>query len=138
MKIIGIDPGKSTGIAIITDGKLTQVSTSDFWGAIDVINDNPGALFVVELSVSKHVWQNNATSKGAIQRTSLNVGSVLREAELLINYLGKKKHEYIIQKPGGKKTKDDFNLITGWTGRTNQHERDAGLLAWMYKGYVDC
>lgn len=24
--------------------------------------------------------------------------------------------------------------ITGWTGRSNEHTRDAAIVAWMYRG----
>jgi len=35
-------------------------------------------------------------------------------------------------KGGTKKTSRDFKRITGWPGRTNEHMRDAGVIAYTY------
>jgi len=132
-KVLGIDPGKNTGLAIFLNGKLTDLCTSDFWGAIEHINVHHDAVVVVELPSTKHVWHGGATAKGAIQRTGVNVGSCLREAELIIAYLGRMKRQVIIEKPAGKVDKDRFQAATGWTGQTNAHTRDAGMLAHRYR-----
>ena len=132
MRAIGIDPGKHTGIAIFENGSLTKLYESDFWGCIDAINEKE-CFVIVELSTTKHVWHNKATSKGAIQRTGVNVGSCLREAELIVEYLIKNNINYQTQRPKGKVNSDMFKKITGWTKRTNQHTRDAALLVYGIK-----
>lgn len=132
-KVIGIDPGKTTGFAFCEDGELKLVISTDFWGCIQLIEDCTDATVVVELPNTKHVWHNGATSKRAVQRTGVNVGSCIREAELIVEYLNKKGREYIAQKPRGKKNADEFKRITGWKGRTNQHGRDAGMLVFGLK-----
>ena len=114
MKVIGIDPGKHTGVALSVDGKLTEVFETDFWGAIQVIDSFKYAAIVVELPVSKHVWHNDAVNKAAIQRTGVNVGSCIREAELLIAYLSGKDRQFIVQKPAGKMNSAAFKVLTGW------------------------
>lgn len=133
MKVIGIDPGKHTGIALSVDGKLTEVFETDFWGAIQVIDSFKYAAIVVELPVSKHVWHNGAVNKAAIQRTGVNVGSCIREAELLIAYLSGKDRQFIVQKPAGKMNSAAFKVLTGWEKQTNQHMRDAGVMAHTYR-----
>lgn len=126
--IIGIDAGKNTGIAFNEDGKITRLETLDFWGAISIINEYKTALFVVELPKSKHVWHKGATNRGAIAKTGMNVGSVIREAELIIDYLKLHSINYKSVAPLGKKDADFFKRVTGYVGRTNNHERDAALL----------
>jgi hypothetical protein len=126
--VIGIDPGKLTGIAVSKNGKLIDIFIGNFWSAIDSIDHFPDAIVIIEIPDTKHVWHNHAKAKGAIQRTGVNVGSVIREAELLVEYLIRNERTYLTQKPQGKMNADQFRLITGWTGRTNQHMRDAGLL----------
>jgi len=133
-RIIGIDPGSHTGVAICEMGKLVKVYETDFWGAIDAINEADETDFVIiEMPTSKHVWHNEATNKKAIQRTGVNVGSALREAELLITYLVKNNIKHCVQKPMGKLDKDQFKKLTGWTQRTNQHMRDSAVLCYRIK-----
>lgn len=131
MLMIGIDPGKNTGIAICESGKIAKLYTSDFWGAIEAIDTHPDAFIVIELPDTKHVWHNKAKTKGAIQRTGVNVGSVIREAQLLRDYLVRNGREHITQKPTGigkNMNADKFKRLTGWSGRTNEHMRDAAIL----------
>jgi hypothetical protein len=133
MIVAGIDPGKSSGLAVYTHGTLTDLITNDFWGVIGWIDLNPHAVFVVELPNTKSVWHKDAKARGAIERTGVNVGSCLREAELIIKYLGINGCQTIIEKPAGKVDSANFKDITGWNGRTNQHMRDACLLAHKYR-----
>ncbi len=128
--VIGIDPGKTTGIAISRNGKLVSVFDSDFWGCVSTLKAYESATVIIELPSTKHVWHNEAVNKRAVQRTGVNVGSCIREAELLIKWLSLNERNYIIQRPQGKKTADQFAKITGWTKRTNQHQRDAGILCY--------
>lgn len=129
-KVIGIDPGKATGVAIALDGKINHLVTTDFWGCVEQLQRHVDAAVVIELPGTKHVWHDGATSKKAIQRTGVNVGSCIREAELLVKWLHLNGRDYMIQKPLGKLTSIQFNALTGWVGRTNQHERDAGVLCY--------
>ena len=133
MLIIGIDPGKNTGIAIYdpTRKVLTEVYMAKFWDAVELMRGlSRQDTVVIELPASKHVHHDEAVNKGAIQRTGVNVGSVIRESELLIELAGILKLPCIIQRPGGKTKAKAFKKITGWTGRTNQHNRDAGMLCY--------
>ncbi len=133
MIAIGCDPGILSGIAICDDGKLIKLFDTDFWGCIDVFMEYPDAHFIIELPNSKHIWHNGATSKRAIQRTGINVGSCIREAELLVNWLKRNDRNFITCHPKGKVTAVDFKQVTGWKKKTNQHQRDAGMLAWTYR-----
>lgn len=133
INLIGVDPGKITGCALFENGKIQQLISTDFWGAIDLINEHKDAMIVIELPQNKHVWHGDATNKAAMHRTGLNVGSCLREAELLIKYLANHKRDYIIEQPHGKRDRAEFKALTGWAGVTNQHCRDAAIMAWRYR-----
>ena len=137
MKVIGIDPGKNTGIAIYDreTRKLTDVYSDCFWGAIfgiEQLDKIHEIIVITELPQSKTVWHKDANSRGAIERTAVNVGSVIREAELIIEYLGISKIQTVIQRPQGKVNAKQFKKITGWDRRTNQHGRDAGMLCYGF------
>ena len=131
--VIGIDPGMHTGVAFCENGKLINVFETDFWGCIDYLLENPNATVVIEMPPTKHVWHNGAKTKCSIQRTGVNVGSCIREAELLIKWMHRNQRIYVIQKPMGKKNAAQFKQITGWNGRTNQHMRDAGMICFGLK-----
>jgi hypothetical protein len=133
MIVIGVDPGRNSGLAVYKDGVLAELLTTNFWGVIDAINCNQSAVFVVEMPSTRHVWHKGATARGAIERTGVNVGSCLREAELIIEFLGLHNCQTIIEKPAGKMLATEFKKLTGWTGRTNQHMRDAAVMARKYR-----
>ena len=129
-KVIGIDPGKHTGFAIAIDGKLTNLIETDFWGCIDLLAEHDDAIVVIELPDTKHVWHDEAKTKGAIQKTAGNVRSCIEKAELTIAWLHRNNRNYVIQRPQGKINAEKFKRITGWAGQTNQHTRDAGMLCY--------
>ncbi len=133
---IGIDPGKNTGFAVYDreNKSVARVDTFTFWSAIEELNarypvDDVHRL-IVELPRSKHVWHNNSTAKKAIQRASVDVGGVLREGELLVEYGIRSGYAVLTQHPQGKRTAAQVKKITGYQGRTNSHTRDAIMLAW--------
>lgn len=129
--IIGIDPGKKTGVAIYDrqTKQIVNASISDFWSVYEwlrsVRDDGKIQAVVIEVPRTKHNW--HASKHGT---TSANVGGIYREAHLLadgIERLGFKVHRV---HPPGKKSADQVKRITGYEGRTNEHTRDAIMLAW--------
>lgn len=130
---IGIDPGVNTGIAIYDCSKkqLIECYSSDFWNAVNVLKSYTNACVFVEMPGTKAVWHTAAKSQAAKNRTAVNVGSVLREAELIIE-LAIKLHDVIICEPSRKIDAQLFEKITGWEQKTNQHSRDAAMLIFRY------
>lgn len=132
---IGIDPGKNTGFAIysLQEKKLVRVETVTFWRAYGQVLLHPIeqiSRVVIEVPDNKHVWHKDAVGIRAIQRQAVNVGSVLREAELLAEGLERAGYPVVRTNPRGKVKVEDFERLTGWTGRSNQHSRDAALLCY--------
>ena len=131
--VIGIDPGKDTGYAVysIVEGKLTTVTSTDFWDAfiaVEELGPERVAEVVVEVPDNKHVWHGAAANAKANQRMGLNVGMAIREGELLAEGFRRRGYNVRTVHPRGKVDTKKFNAFTGWTGRTNQHARDAALL----------
>jgi len=127
---VGIDPGRDTGKAIYDrhEKKLVDVSTTDFWGVYNAAyaSSPEDFEFFVEVPHTKKNWQK---SQCAI--TSVNIGSVLRESVLLadgIEQLGFITHRI---HPQGKVSHVVLRKITGYSGKTNQHVRDAIMLCWQ-------
>ena len=131
---IGIDPGRNTAIAVYNrnTGKIELLKTTDFWGAYDIILRDYLPDFVHKLVIerpsSNSVWHKMASRRGAIEKTAQNVGSVLREADLLIKRMRDLGYNVVVVDPLGKVNAERFRKITGYELRTNQHERDAGMM----------
>ena len=132
-RVIGIDPGKSTGFAEY-DGEL-YAGTTDFWGAVKAveIHDPKETAVIVELPRSKHVWHGKGQNSKAMARTGVNVGSVIREAELLAERFIALGYTVVTVHPKGKTTAAYVKGLTGYEGRTNEHTRDAIMLAWNHR-----
>lgn len=132
MIAIGVDPGKKTGLAIwcLITRRFVEISTTDFWGAIDKIESYAKIHTVkvfIEKPNTKAVWHKGGKT------TAVNVGSVLREAGLLIEFCKRKGFEYKAVPPMGKLDKDPFKKITKWNSRTSEHSRDAAMLVFGLK-----
>ncbi len=137
MIIVGIDPGKKTGMAFYSreEKKIARVQTVSFWDCAYYIINNSGSqdiLFIVENPQTKAVW-HHAKTRAAQNKTSVNVGSVLRESELIIDLIVLSNCKLITCPPRGKIDAEKFKLITGFDKPTNPHTRDAGMLAWTYR-----
>ncbi len=116
---------RHTGLAVAEDGKLIRLETLDFWTAYHIVCgliDEHGSLrVVIEVSRVKANWHGPTAAH--------NVGRVCREAELLADGLELAGAQVERVHPPGKVDTAAFARITGWTGRTNEHQRDAGMLA---------
>lgn len=136
MKYIGVDAGAKTGLATMVDSVLTDLITTDFFGAIDKIkseqNKEWDLTVVIELPNNDYIHHKYATPR-SLGSIGVDVGRVMREAELLIEYCRRNGIEHKAVAPQGKIDHETFCRITGWKGQTNQHKRDAGMLIWGMK-----
>ena len=138
---VGIDPGKDTGFSMfnIVKEEFTFIATMDFWSVYDAMLRMNQELYpirevIIEVPDTKHVWQGSSGGVGAIQRTSVNVGSVLREASLLADGIANLGYKVTRVNPRGKIAQPRFKKLTGYTGRRlNQHERDACMMCYRWK-----
>ena len=135
--IMGIDPGQQSGCALYNTAtkQLVHLWTTDFWGAYEYVLNNRLVLIgvVVEVPDSKTVYHKPSTSLAATQRTAVNVGGVLREAQLLFDGIQKSGIPVQRVNPRGKVNAEKFKQLTGWEGRSNNHERDAGMLTYRWR-----
>ena len=126
---VGIDPGTHTGLAVAEDGKLIKLETLDFWTAYRKVCGLIGFYgfygdilrVAVEVPKTKANWHGTAAAH--------NVGRVCREAELLADGIELAGAQVERVHPPGGVNAETFARITGWTGRTNEHQRIAGMLA---------
>ena len=76
------------------------------------------------------LWKKRTWFTGGKEKAQ-GVGSVKRDAQIWEDWCIEQEFNYIMVHPKANATKtkaDLFKKITGWTGRTNEHARDAAML----------
>ena len=134
--IIGLDPGVSTGCAIYCAGVLTHLQTIAPHDIESYITKAMPARVVFEDSrLQSKVW---TPAKGAAAlKVARNIGEIDAWCRLIAAVcarLGIASHGVSPKGKGAKLTHERFVVVTGWAGRSNQHERDAALVARPYRG----
>lgn len=136
MLIIGIDPGAHTGVAVFDDGRLVRLMTVEpmHIGAI-LAGHNPERVIFEDSRLQSHTW-TKAKSKAAALKMARNVGEVDAWCKLIVaecEKLGIPAHGISPKNKGAKKKPAEFDAITGWTGSSNEHTRDAAMVAFPYR-----
>lgn len=134
--ILGIDPGVHTGVATYVDGLLTELETIEPHCLERIIRGRMPARVVFEDSrLQSHTWTSGA-SRAAAAKMARNVGEIdawCRLISAVCADLGVSAHSI---SPAGKGAKLDakrFASVTGWPGSSNEHTRDAAMVAWPYR-----
>jgi hypothetical protein len=131
---IGIDPGTHTGLAIfdVVQRELIEVTSGtiiECYHAVLEWTTNTPHMIVIE-DASKRKWfgkKSAAKAQGA--------GSIKRDCKIWKEICEENNLTHRFVHPIKGATKIDagtFEKMTGWTGRTNEHGRDAGLM--VYEG----
>jgi hypothetical protein len=131
--VIGIDPGAVTGLAVwdAKERRLRDVNSMPIHEAmreVDAERRAGGLRMVVFEDARLRSWF------GAAGREKLQgAGSIKRDCAIWADYLadiGVPFKQVKPQKGATKWTAERFRQMTGWTGRCNEHARDAALLVW--------
>jgi hypothetical protein len=134
--VVGIDPGESTGFAQFENGKLTRLWTFKPLQAIAYLQSRDEGLYVMEDSRKQSCSFKNlfvGTAMFAFSR-GRSVGTVDRLCNLYQEALGKNKLIMLSPREKGSKIKHDvFVIKTGWEGKSNEHSRDAAMVAWTFR-----
>ena len=136
MIVLGIDPGQHNGLAIFNDGKLIDLKTVAPIDLNQSIRDVQPALVVFEdsrLQSTTFVRQANYAQMLKIAR---NVGMVDALCGLISDICIVDKIKAIPISPkdkGAKVNSERFKSITGWEKQSNQHCRDAAMIAWKFR-----
>jgi hypothetical protein len=134
MKILGIDPGANTGVALFLDGQLIDIGTTTAWTLRCFLDNDVGLVVLEDSTLQSHVW---TPAKGAAAlKIARNIGEIDAWCKLIKAECGSRGIAYRSISPkekGAKLTADEFKKLTGWTGKSNQHERDAAMVAWRFR-----
>lgn len=134
--MIGIDPGKQTGISTYRDGALVELRTVSPGDVYEVLLESGATRVVMEDSRLQSAVFPRAVGPRAMLKIARNVGEVdqiCRRIEAVCETAG---IDLVRVSPLGKGAKLNaarFREVTGWTGGSNQHTRDAAMVAWPYR-----
>lgn len=136
--ILGIDPGAHTGVAHFLDGVLVLLETIQPHEIERTLREVMPARVVFEDSrLETRAW--NARSKGAYGAalaTARSLGQVDAWCRLITDVCEELQipaHGISPTAKGAKRGAENFAVYTGWKERSNQHERDAAMVAWPYR-----
>ncbi len=136
MILLGIDPGQNTGLAIFDGGRLAELRTIapvEIDRAITSIM--PGRVVFEDSRLQSHLW-TTSTAKATLAKIARNVGEVDALCKLIVAVcagLDIPAHSVSPLGKGKKMAADQFQRITGWDGPSNQHTRDAAMVAYPYR-----
>ena len=134
--IIGIDPGQNTGVATFSNGQLVSLGTIEpirLFAQIRV----PGITRVVfeDSRLQSKVWLKNWNHATAL-KMARNIGEIDASCKLIIAICAELRidcHGISPRQKGAKLDAKQFQAVTGFKGQSNQHERDAAMVAWPYR-----
>lgn len=132
MKVIGIDPGKNTGYALADGDELKIVDSSGIIPAMVWVKENYSDDTIVVIEDARKMGFHPGNSNTA---KWMNVGKVKRDCQIWEEFCEELGYQYRLISPQNVQTKldaDYFEQITGWEGRTNEHKRDAGMIAFQF------
>lgn len=133
---IGIDPGVKTGIAYYyrKEKKLISVSTEKIHKALEAIDftlkiHNKARILVRIEDARLRKFIQKEKGREVLQ----GVGSVKRDCQIWEDFLEDRGIDYELLAPAAGRTKwkpDYFTKVTGYTGKTSNHGRDAAALVY--------
>ena len=133
-KIIGIDPGKNTGLAVFQDNKLIELHTFTAYQAIKFLQSNKEHIkhVVIESSAKQSfIWNKNNKSTNAFGRHARNIGSVDGVVRMFLECCEEEEIQIYSISPlqkGAKWDSDKFKrYFQEYTKKTNEHQRDAAV-----------
>ncbi len=136
--ILGIDPGANTGLAHFRGGALVLLETiapHEIERTIRAVQ--PARVVFEDSRLQTHAWTAQAKAvRGTALATARSLGQVDAWCRLITEVcaeLGIPAQGVSPAAKGGKLAASSFDRVTGWAARSNQHERDAAMVAWPYR-----
>lgn len=147
--VIGIDPGLQTGVALYRDGALDALLTLDPWDITAFLVHQHGArginrVIFEDSRLQSHIFSAHKPGKRVLShpeqlKVARNVGQIDGWCHVIFNVCAERGivcHGISPANKGEKLDAKQFAAVTGWQGPSNQHGRDAAMVAWRYRRAV--
>lgn len=140
MLLVGLDPGVETGLAkwdssthkLLSVESLSIVDAMAEFEALHTIHTEEGqCCFVVVMEDARKHQVPAKFQKHKSHKYLQGIGSVKRDCGMWEQWFTRQRIPFVTRRPSSRITKwpaDKFQAATGWTGRTNNHGRDAAML----------
>ena len=135
-KFVGLDPGVHTGLSV-WDTEIwgfTMVETMSIVAAMDAVlqiaNGGEDVVLVAE-DARQRTWIPKEQSLSQFRGRAMGAGSVKRDSQIWEEFAKYHVLPLVLVPPKNNRTKmkaEPFRRLTGWTGKTNEHSRDAAML----------
>ena len=136
MLILGIDPGANTGVATFVGGALVELETIEPHRiAALILSRRPGRVIYEDSRIESFAW-TTVKRQAAALKMARNIGKIDAWCKLICGVcgdLGVPVHGISPKTKGAKVNAEDFAKLTGWSGLSNEHTRDAAVVAWPYR-----
>lgn len=136
MLILGIDPGSHTGLATYIGGKLVHLDTiAPVEIAARIELARPTRVVFEDSRLLSYTW-TQVKSRPAALKMARNVGEVDAWCKLIVavcEQFAIPAHGISPKGKGAKVGAEQFTRVTGWTGASNEHTRDAAMVAYPYR-----
>lgn len=138
MRVIGLDPGAKTGVAVFDGGALVgmfTVAPKDVAGLLDA--QKPDFVAFEDSRMQGHTW-SRPTSPLAMRKIARNVGQIDAWCSLIAAACADRNIPFASVSPKSKGRKigaSAFAASMNWSARTNQHARDAAMVAHPYRNW---
>lgn len=135
MKVMGIDPGMNTGIAILRLGRVSELHTvapEDIEAML--IEHQPERVVFEDSRKQSNTWTAQG-SQAKVAKVARNIGQIdawCYLIEVICRKLEIPAHGISPAAKGAKLNAEAFRQVTGWAGSSNEHQRDAAMCAWKY------
>jgi hypothetical protein len=137
---LGIDPGVNNGLALFVDGKLEDLFTVNICQLMHKLysigRNHFDAIIIEDSRLQSHVFTGTKSNVATRLNIARKVGQVDCICGIVQSLCSELSIDYIAISPkekGKKLNSEQFNKVTGWQGNSNQHERDAVMVAWPYR-----
>jgi predicted RNase H-like nuclease (RuvC/YqgF family) len=136
--VYGIDPGNTTGLAIFMHGILTELRSMEPPELHEEIKRVRPSLvcyeesrlikriFRVDIRMPPEAVAAKARSVGMVDGRCADIVSVCKALGIPVQPVSAKEK-------GAKLDSATFKSVTGWAKASNQHGRDAAMVAWRFR-----